>query len=36
MMRVASKLAEGCGAMEVTRDVLDAQKMINSMGKRLQ
>ena len=36
MMRVANKLAEGGGAMEVTRDVHDAQKMINSMGNRLQ
>jgi len=35
MMKVANKLAEGGGAMEVTSDVLDAQKMINSMGYRL-
>ena len=36
MMRVANKLAEGGGAMAVIRDVLDAQKMINSLGNRLQ
>ena len=36
MMKVANKLAEGGGAMEVTSDVLDAQKMIKSMGNRLQ
>ena len=36
MMRVANKLAEGGGAMAVTRDVHDAQKMINRMGNRLQ
>jgi len=36
MMRVADKLAEGGGAMEVTRDVLEAQKMIKNMGNRLQ
>ena len=36
MIRVANKLTEGGGSMAVTRDVLDAQKMINSMGNRLQ
>jgi len=36
MIRVANKLAEGGGALAVTRDVLDAQKMINSMRSRLQ
>ena len=36
MMKVANKLAEGGGAMEVTSDVLDAQKMIKSMENRLQ
>ena len=36
MMRVANKLAEGGGAMAVTSDVFDAQKMINRMGNRLQ
>ena len=36
MMKVANKLAEGGGAMAVTRDVHDAQKMINSLGNRLQ
>ena len=35
MMRVANNLAEGGGAMAVTRDVFDAQKMINSMANRL-
>ena len=36
LMKVANKLAEGGGAMAVTRDVHDAQKMINSLGNRLQ
>jgi len=36
MMKIANKLAEGGGAMAVTSDVLDAKKMINSMGYRLQ
>ena len=36
MTRVANKLAGGGGTMAVTRDVLDAQKMLNSMGSRLQ
>ena len=36
MIRVANKLAEGGGARMVSRDVLDAKKMLHNMGSRLQ
>ena len=36
MVGVANKLAKGGGAIAVTRDVLNAQKMIISMANRLQ
>ena len=36
MTRVANKLAEGGGARMVSRDVLDAKKMLNGMGNRLE
>ena len=36
MTRVANKLAEGGGVRMVSRDVLDAKKMLIGMGNRLE